>query len=360
MKNMKKIILLLSILTISLNTIIGQTFIEPCKYGQPLINAVRIAYKPNNTMGYNTARDTLYSQIDNVGNDLFGIYSNFKVTLDPNVDPSVSAFQNGSGINAEHVYPQSKGAGSEPMRSDMHNLYPSKVNVNSARGSCKFGEIPDASTSTWFFEATAQGNIPSSNIDAYSEKNNNTCVFEPRESKKGDIARAVFYFYAIYQSQANNEDPNFFASQKDDLLAWHYADLPDSIELARSAQIAMRQGNENPFALDTSLARRAFFMADASYPAGDGNCYDVLISNTNDLAQNDWIKLRTNVIRNVIELESTKNEGIVQVLDLTGRVLLNVALENNNQLNLSNLSAGLYVVRVFSEGQNAVFRILKE
>jgi endonuclease I len=356
---MKRIFLALLVLIISIGAVTAQNFIEPCKYGQPLINAVRIAYKPNSTLGYNNGRDILYSEIDNVGNDLFGIYTNFKVTLDPNADPSISAFQNGVGINAEHVYPQSKGAGSEPMKSDLHNIYPSKVSVNSARGSCRFAEIPDANTDTWYFESTAQGNIPTSNIDSYSEKDAGSCLFEPRESKKGDIARAVFYFYAIYQTQANSADANFFNNQKDDLLAWHYADLPDSIELARSSEIAARQGNENPFALDTSLARRAFFMADATYPAGDGNCYDVLISNTDELVKNDWIKLRTNVIQNVVQLESTRNEGSIQVFDLTGRILMNTVLDYNNQLNVSDLNPGFYVVRVFSGGESAVFRILK-
>lgn len=356
---MKRIFSPILVFIISIGAVTGQNFIEPCKYGQPLIDAVRIAYKPNSTLGYNNGRDILYSQVDNVGNDLFCIYTNFKVTLDPNADPSVSAYQNGAGINAEHVYPQSKGASAEPMRSDLHNIYPSKVNVNSARGNCGFAEIPDANTDIWYFENTAQGNIPTTNIDSYSEKDDDGCFFEPRESKKGDIARAVFYFYAIYQTQANSADANFFNNQKNDLLAWHYADLPDSIELARSTEIAARQGNENPFALDTSLVRRAFFMANATYPTGDGNCYDVLMSNTDELVKNDWIKLKTNVIENFIQLESTRNEGTIQVFDLTGRILINTTLDYNNQLIANDLYAGFYVVRIVSEGQSAVFRILK-
>ena len=127
-QNFKKIKSMFKKITflILLFPIILQAQIEPGKMGEELITALQNTYTPSNTLGYGPARDILYSEIDNVGNDLFGIYTNFKVTLDPNEDPSVSAFQDGAGINAEHVYPQSKGASSEPQKSDLHNIFPSK------------------------------------------------------------------------------------------------------------------------------------------------------------------------------------------------------------------------------------------
>ena len=57
----------------------------------------------------------------------------------------------------------------------------------------------------------------------------------------------------------DNTDSTFFDLQKDDLLAWNYADAPDSLEDARNNHIATFQGNKNPFIMDTSLVRRAFF-----------------------------------------------------------------------------------------------------
>lgn len=333
----------------------SQTFIEPCKFGQPLVNAIQQSYTPSQTLGYNVGRDVLYSQIDNVGNDLFGIYSNFKVTLNPSQDPSVSAYQNGAGINAEHVYPQSKGAGSEPMKSDLHNIYPSKVNVNSARGNCPFDDIQDSDTDKWFFEATSTSSIPSSNIDAYSEKDDNDCEFEPREAKKGDIARAVFYFYAIYQTQANNADANFFNIQKNKLLEWHYQDLPDSVEIARNQAIASRQGNLNPFTVDTSLARRAFFMADASYNAGDPNCIDV-VSNTKNNAPKAVIKLVSNLVDNQLRFETDLNGLKYQTMTTNGQMLQSGRLDQSNQVDVSNLSSGMYFIKVVGEQQQLTFK----
>jgi endonuclease I len=333
----------------------SQTFIEPCKFGQPLINAIQQNYTPAQTLGYNPGRDTLYSQIDNVGNDLFGIYTNFKVTLDPNQDPSVSAYQSGAGINAEHVYPQSKGAGNEPMRSDLHNIYPAKVNVNSSRGNCPFDDIDDFDTDKWFFEATSSTSIPSSNIDAYSEKDDGGCEFEPREAKKGDIARAVFYFYAIYQTQANNADPNFFDIQKNKLLEWHYQDLPDSIEIARNQAIASHQGNLNPFTVDTSLARRAFFMADASYNAGDPNCYDVL-TNIEITNKKDEIILKSNLVSHELRFETELKNLKYQVITTNGQILQASQLNSSNTVDITSLSSGIYFIKIIGEEEQLTFK----
>ncbi len=76
------------------------------------------------------------------------------MSLPLGVDPS--SFLASNGINAEHTWPQSKGAADEPQRSDMHNLFPAKDNVNSSRGNNPYGEIPDAETRTWYKGAQSQ------------------------------------------------------------------------------------------------------------------------------------------------------------------------------------------------------------
>ncbi|MTI88828.1 MAG: PKD domain-containing protein [Balneolaceae bacterium] len=221
--------------------------------GQALIDYLQQNYTPTQTMGYNTARDTMYAVIDNDGGNLSGVYTGYTITLNPNEDPSTDAYN--KGINAEHTWPQSMGAGNEPAKSDLHHLFPTKSNVNSARNNDPLGEIDDNLTDTWYYLDQSQSTIPTSNIDLYAENYGST-AFEPREQHKGNAARAVFYFVAIYQSEA---DQNFFDQQKDDLYQWHYADAVDAVELTRSSDIAGYQGNENPFVLDTSLVRRAFF-----------------------------------------------------------------------------------------------------
>ena len=252
-----------------------QVVIEPCKQGASLVTAIQNTYTPNSVLGYDDARDTMYAIIDNDGsNNVHCIYTQFSVTWNTSQDPSFNVYQNGAGINAEHVYPQAKGAGSEPARSDIHNLYPAQVDVNSARQSSIFAEIDDIDTDRWYRLGSILYSTPTSNIDEYSEREiQNGTAWEPREDAKGNIARAVFYFYTIYQTEADAADATYFDNMKSTLIQWHYNDPADAEEIARSAAIAGYQGNENPFVLDSSLARRAYFLPDGSYPNGDPNCF---------------------------------------------------------------------------------------
>jgi len=332
----------------------GQSIIEPCKTGQSLIDAVRATYQPDSTLGYGPARDTLYSQIDNNGLELSGIYTNFTVTLEEGKDPSISAFQNERGLNAEHVYPQSKGARDEPGRSDMHNLYPSKVNVNSARGSCVFGDIEDSDTEFWFILGERISQIPTTDIDGYSEKDEESCVFEPRESVKGDIARSVFYFYTIYQNKANQADPTFFNKQKETLLAWHQVDPISQKEIRRNELIASYQGNLNPFTADATLAERAFFKEDASYEAGNPNC---VITSTTVLAREKWIDLQSNLVHHHISLTSTKRKIQALLINTNGQILKETHFDFDTQIEVSHLPAGYYFLYLQSEGAREIFKV---
>lgn len=332
----------------------GQSIIEPCKTGQSLMDAIRISYKPDSTLGYGPARDTLYSKIDNNGLELSGIYTDFTVTLVAGVDPSISAFQNEQGLNAEHVYPQSKGARDEPGRSDMHNLYPSKVNVNSARGSCVFGDIEDSDTEFWFILGERLSQIPATDIDGYSEKDEESCVFEPRESVKGDIARSVFYFYTIYQSKANQADSNFFNKQKETLFAWHQADPVSEKEIRRNELIAFYQGNLNPFTADATLAERAFFKEDASYEAGNPNC---VVTSTTDLVNEKWIDLQSNLVQHTISLASTKRKVQALLINTNGQLLKETHFNFDTQIEVGHLPTGYYFLYLQSEGLQEIFKV---
>ena len=231
--------------------------------GQPLLDYVVDNYKTSTTLGYNTARDTLYAIIDlKENNQLACVYSGYTITLDTSLDPSMDAYY--QGINCEHTFPQSMGAGEEPQKSDMHHLYPCKSNVNSSRGNDPYAEIHDEATDTWYRIDYAQDTIPDEFIDEFAEKDNppnpDYEVFEPREDHKGDASRAVFYFFAIYNDVA---DTNFWNQQKDVLLDWHYYDPVNESELNRTWAIASYQENQpNPFILDSSLARRIWYMDD--------------------------------------------------------------------------------------------------
>ena len=226
--------------------------IFPGQTGSTLYEAVSAAYQPTNLKGYDEARSYMYSQIDiENGNEVTCVYTDFTVTL-PTLT-STGAFN--EGINTEHVFPQSKGAFSVP--GDLHNLRPTLINVNSDRSSCPFNDIPDNVTSKWYYQKTISSSIPATAIENWSESDGSSgnCHFEPRESYKGNIARAVFYFFTI---QKNYADVSFFNSMKTTLLQWHQQDPIDQDEIDRNAKVKAVQGNDNPFVLDATLPQRMF------------------------------------------------------------------------------------------------------
>lgn len=212
-------------------------------------------YSPEQTLGYRKGRDVLYTKIDNQEGVVTGIYTGYAVNISPESDsPRRDATQ--QNINAEHIYPQSKGAKGR-AKSDLHSLYASRNKVNSARSNNPFAEIEDSLTRKWFRENQELRTIPTELIDEYSESLTSQS-FEPREDKKGDVARAMFYFYTVYRFQADEADANFFPSQKETLCDWNQDDPIDNGELERSHLVASYQGNENPFVIDATLADRAY------------------------------------------------------------------------------------------------------
>jgi hypothetical protein len=235
-----------------------QTVIAPDLTGQALLSYIVANYKTATTLGYDKARDTLYSVIDlKPGNQLTCVYCGFTITLDPAADPSTDAFN--KGINCEHSWPQSVGAADEPQRSDMHHLYPVKDNVNSSRNNEPYMEIPDADADVWFRNDVSQTSMPTSNLEEWAKKENGTPTgFEPRQASRGNVARSSFYFFAMYQAAA---DTNFWNLEKNVLYQWHYADAVDQDEYDRTYSIASYQDDKpNPFVLDSTLARRIWFI----------------------------------------------------------------------------------------------------
>ena len=232
----------------------GQDVIGDGLYEDELIDFLQENYKTSTTLGYTNARDTLYLNIDRIDGQVKGVYTNYAVDLPATgVDPSTHLYEN--GINCEHVWPRSMYEGEEPIKSDMHVLRPCKDNVNSARSNKPFNEVVDEQTTTWYWQDSQTSNIPSSNIDEYSE--NYGSYFEPREDRKGDIARTMFYFYTMYSEVA---DDDFFEGQKEVLKTWHDLDSANEEENIRNWQIADYQEDKpNPYVLDESLIWRAYF-----------------------------------------------------------------------------------------------------
>jgi len=349
--------LILPILLILNSLCIAQYKYVPVFSGISGINNLRPlltnSFKPLVVFDYGTARDTLFFKVFRRNDSLECFYSSWSIDLPNGVDPTTWVFKSGlpTGINTEHAFPQSKGAVGA-AKSDMHILYPVKIPVNEARGNLPYGDIPDNQTQIWYLDNKALTSIPSVNKDLYSELS--ATAFEPRESVKGDVARAIFYFYTMYKEEADAADINFFEGQRNILCQWNSLDPVDEFEWNRNTIIGSYQSNRvNPFIWDCTLPNRTYC---PSYPV---NCNISLATAENFLK----LKMFPNPAENllIVQLLSSNSDDRIIVMDLYGREIISqTAISGNNEIPLSQLNSGMYIVKYLStQGYSGIDYLIK-
>lgn len=245
--------------------------ISPDLFGASLLSQLKQDFLTPTVLSYDEARDRMFGEIDRrLDGTVVGVYSSFTVSIPDGVDPSTSAFN--QSMNTEHTWPQSKGA-SGNARADLHHLFPVNSSINSSRGNRAFGNVADDDAERWLCAAGITETKPSGDISSCSKNDFDTSTFEVPDAHKGNVARAMFYFYTMYSAQADAEDPTFFGLQRDVLYQWHKLDPADAAELARTEHIATFQtGKINPFVSDSSLIFRAYFTPDSGGgPVVDGD-----------------------------------------------------------------------------------------
>ncbi len=313
--------------------------------GMALFDALRNNYKPSFVLPYNDARDVLFGTIDKVNDSLECIYSGYKVYMTPGVDPTTAACGGDGcpGINTEHTYPQSLWNGGNSPKSDMHHLFPTKAAVNNARSSKPFADIQDNFTDKWYYKSQELTSVPTSNIDLYAESVSS--YFEPRESSKGNIARAMFYFYTMYRNEADAVDNDFFNEQVNTLCEWHNQDPASYDEALRTWKIAEYQDwKPNPFVLDCTLASRIY-------------CNDVLgwycniITANEDLDIGNSFTISPNPAQDRLDISwdgdlVTDNKVEVILYDMAGKELKREEVYNGMHLEINTLPRGMIMAKL--------------
>ena len=179
------------------------------------------------SLGYVVARDSMFMVIDNKfvngqgasQNTLECVYTGRQAIG----YTSRTDCQTNYSFNTEHTFPQGFFSSLEPMRSDLHHLFPTDDTANNVRSNYPYGVV---ASPTW----QSGGSKYASNI------------FEPRNAQKGVAARAMFYFVIRYQNYSG-----FLNSQETVLRSWHAAYPPGAIEKTRNDDIDAMQHNRNPF-----------------------------------------------------------------------------------------------------------------
>ncbi|MBI4656212.1 MAG: endonuclease [Elusimicrobia bacterium] len=176
-----------------------------------------------------------YSKVCVPGSSQYG--SDYRENGDQNGDGVVDS----EGMNAEHSWPQGFFNQEHPMRADLHHVFPTFMTINNVRGSAPFAMV----SKPWYSTSNGTGR-------GYEG-------FEPADSIKGDIARAMLYFVLIYYDRniRDGADYDYFWKNRVRMfLEWNRFDPPDAAEKRRNDLIAGYQGNRNPFVDDFTLPDR--------------------------------------------------------------------------------------------------------
>ncbi len=276
---MLRLLLWISLSAVGAASASGQTqqVLFPGQTGEELLASIRDGYRSTQFLSESASKDRLMDPVERTesgtpdtcdgSEGVIGVYTGLFVPFDcsPSADSNQDIFNNNNGLNVEHTWPKSRGSSRAPALVDLHHLLPTKVDVNSDRASLAFGEIPDNQTTGWYRGTESQATTPTDDIDAWSEIRSSS-LFEPREDSKGNVARAMYYFWTMYgpNSQPGGgdgpADADWFAPQQRPLYLWSYQDPVDQVEYDRTFRAAQfQQDKPNPFVLDSTLIRRAFF-----------------------------------------------------------------------------------------------------
>ncbi|WP_462252810.1 endonuclease [Ekhidna sp.] len=210
------------------------------KTGETLKAALNNIISGHTELSYSECWDALeVTDVDpNNSNNVLGIYSRFSMN-------GPAHYDNGSGWNREHVWPQSRGNfdTSRGPGTDIHSLRACDISTNSARGN----KIFDNGGTTYVDASGVYSGTTPAKRDSDS--------WEPGDDQKGDVARMIFYMSTRYEGENGEPDLELSDDVSGDemmgkvsvLLAWHEADPVDQEEMNRHEGIYSFQGNRNPF-----------------------------------------------------------------------------------------------------------------
>lgn len=200
----------------------------------------RVSNKNFRPLGYTKSMKkilfgTVYLEQDQNGEYIEDVYCEFIIRDGEGTRIGRNIIPKNEIMNVEHTWPQSLGAKREPLRGDMHHLFPTDSRANSTRGNHPFAEVrgKDARPNC---EIAQAGDA----IDPDNGRTTRTHAFAPPIKHRGNVARAMFYMATKYGMHISELEESY-------LRKWHQEDPVDAMELKRNGLIEDAQGNRNPF-----------------------------------------------------------------------------------------------------------------
>jgi len=243
--------------------------------------------------------------------------------------------------NREHTYPRSRGGfnsidlddiangidvfwttEADSLRhanSDAHALRAADGPENSARGNQHYGQY----------------NGPTGNLGSF----------------KGDVARGVLYLEIRYNGlEVVDGYPNTVGQLGDleTILEWHRNDPPDDFEMNRNNVVYNWQFNRNPFIDQPDLVEYIW-----GNKVGDIWSQPLGIDAVNSLN----VQVYPNPATNRIYIKGLLYDAIVEIYSMDGRKLSQKIVADNSWLDL-NVSSGMYMLNIESEGKSIIKKII--
>ncbi len=234
--------------------------------GQTLLVSLYNKIKNHTDLTYKglwTAYETTDIRSDGKIYDIYSDHTSFT----PGSSQCGSYSNVGDCYNREHTIPKSWWGGAENTQgSDLIIVLPSDGKINGMRSNYPYGEVSGGTA--WKHSSDTESNYlgSSSNSNYVSGT-----VFEPFDSRKGDLARTYFYAATRYYENPTGTDnvgpvskwtsgdgSKVFGSGEDTLrgfktsylnllLKWHREDPVSAWEIQRNNLVEDKQGNRNPF-----------------------------------------------------------------------------------------------------------------
>lgn len=261
-----------------------------------------------------------------------------------------------NGFSREHTYSHNwmptNPAQLLPEYEDYHHLFPTNQNnANATRSNYPLGEVITASTTY------LEGKL---GLNAKGE-----IVYEPRDSHKGDAARAIMYVATCYTTVGGNSwalrnpisGTIAYGQNQNILKTWNFQDQPDAWEIARNDFIESIQGNRNPFVDSIQFACYIDFATMTKLSGPNVPCNAEVLGIADAQKNNDLIQITPNPNNGnfIVNYTSAKNQKVsVKLIDMLGQVVYTNELKVTNginpiEINVQNLKKGIYLFEYITE-----------
>ena len=216
---------------------------------------------------------------------------------------------------------------------DQHNLYPANLpNANTPRSNLPLEDITGSTVFTYL-----EGSV------GYND--NNQLVYEPRESHKGNAARAIMYMATCYNG-INGSNWSIPSNQGPVTLRnWHFNDLPDNYEIARHEFIYNLQGNRNPFIDSVDFA---CFIDFQQMTYDNALCENVGLL---EIMENNFSVFPIPAKHEIYAQINGLNISSFKLTNTAGKILMEESNLNAPvlKINSTNLSKGAYILSVSTD-----------